>query len=102
MNSTQKNFILIELLLVVAIIVVLISILFPAQGKAREKIASGFYGLSPHLHGEQKSPQMVRNASRVVSPSIAPPFRRTAVKGVPAGRRTFPICAIWPSSTAVK
>ena len=38
MNSTQKNFILIELLLVVAIIVVLISILFPAQGKAREKI----------------------------------------------------------------
>ena len=72
MNSTQKNFILIELLLVVEIIVVLISILFPAQGKAREKIASGFYGLSPHLHGEQKSPQMVRNASRVVSPSIAP------------------------------
>ncbi len=39
---------------------------------AREKIASGFYGLNTRLNGEQESPKIVRKASRVISPSIAP------------------------------
>ena len=39
---------------------------------AREKIASGFYGLNTRLNGEQESPKIVRKASRVISTSIAP------------------------------